>query len=59
MEHLPEQMQKDRKALWEKYKLARNNDEEPTWFADRETGQYCFKVGDFVHKPDKVSDIVS
>ena len=51
MEHLPEQMQKDRKSLLDKFKDARRNGLKPTWFANRVTGQYCLKVGEVIHTP--------
>ncbi len=52
MEHLPQEMQNDRKelmAIFKKTKL-----EEPfskrVWFTDRDTGRYCLKVGNVVNK---------
>ena len=53
MEHLPDEMQEDRKSLLPVFKKAKT--EEPNskrvWFADRETGRYCLRVGNIIHTP--------
>ena len=55
MEHLPAEMQSDRMSLLPVFKNAKLNDSriKCTWFADRETGEYCLKVGNVVHKPNR------
>ena len=54
MEHLPEPMQDDRKKLISVFKKAKIDTPlaKRVWFADRETGRYCLKVGDVIHKPE-------
>ena len=56
MEHLPEQMEKERRSLLDKFKQARLDKLKPIWFADRVTGQYCLRIGNFIHKPAKLPD---
>ena len=56
MEHLPDQMQKERRSLLDKFKQARLDKLKPIWFADRVTGQYCLRIGNVIHKPAKMPD---
>ena len=55
MEHLPEKMQADRMSLLSVFKDAKLNipNAKRTWFADRETGDYCLKIGNVIHKPNR------
>ena len=56
MEHLPEEMQADRKSLLTVHKEAKQTTPnlKRSWFADRDTGEYCLRVGDVVHRPKRV-----
>jgi len=55
MEHLPEQMQNDRKSLLSVLKDAKTQDStvKCVWFADRVSGEYCLKIGNVIHKPTR------
>ena len=53
MEHLPEKMQKNRDSLLPIFKEAKKTIPflKRQWFADRDSGEFCLKIGDIVHRP--------
>ena len=55
MQHLPEEMRNDHKSLLTIFKEAKKNkpNEKRVWFADRESAEYCLKVGNTVYKPKR------
>ena len=59
LNHLPRELENDRKSLKVKFNDARKQKLKPTFKFNRITGQYCLHVGNVIHTPIRDNSAVS